>query len=226
MPTAMSMSEAREAYRGGRLQRAANPVGSHAGQRVASGASFGIQIDLSDMRRLAASYGRAFETMNSGRTMISQAINFGLRKLNTKLKYKVKEWTGIRRVNDVTKGFKIAWSTPATLTGKFTVKDAHRRLTRANFGASWSRANPGATHSAWNRQQMAVGTFMAPGKAPIFKRVGGRRLPIKPLFGPNFAREIERHKGEVQADVTAIGLLAQREATRLLRVALTGTGRR
>lgn len=226
MPTAMSMAEARQAYRAGTLRPASNPIGSHGASRVASGASFALQIDLTDMRRLAQQYGRALQTMNSGRMMISQSINFGLRKLNTKLKYKVKEWTGIRRVTDVTKGFKITWSSPATLTGVFTVKDAHRRITKANFGASWSRANPGATHSAWNKSQLAVHTFMAPGKAPIFKRVGKGRLPIKPLFGPNFSREVERHKGEVQADVTAIGVLAQREAVRLLRVALTGSGRR
>lgn len=185
-----------------------------------------LKIDLTDMNRLAASYGQSVATMKGGYAAISRTINFGVRKLQTKLKYKVKEWTGISRVGDVTKGFKPRWSTAATLTGVLKVEDRHRTIGRDTFGARWGgRGDPGGTHHAWARPQIAVGSFMQPSQRSLMKRVGRSRKPIKPLYGPNFAREIERHRPEVQAEVNGVGILVQREAMALLRLALSGSRR-
>jgi len=221
----MTMAEARRHHADGQLWS------SHGGSRdmyrgTGRGpATISIVIDTTDMRRLAAQYGQAFETMTKGRAALSRTINVGLRKLNTELKYKVKEWTGIRVVGEVTKGFRNTWSTPATLVGRLRVEDRHRVLSRKMFGASWSRGNPGGTHHAWNRGQIAVGSFMQPSQQSLMKRVGTARKPIKPLYGPNFAREIERHRPEVQARVTVVTAAVQREGLALLRLALSGSRR-
>jgi hypothetical protein len=84
------------------------------------------------------------------------------------------------------------------------VCDRFVRITAGYFGASWSRANPGGVHSAWNRRQLAPHSFFIPGKEPLFKREGSSKYPIAPLWGPALPREIDRHRGEVEAEVNAI----------------------
>lgn len=87
---------------------------------------------------------------------------------------------------------------------RFTIADRHTRTTKESFGAAWSRQNPGGTHRTWNRAQLAVGGFMISGKKPLFKREGASKYPIAPLWGPNIAREVERHEVEVEADVAKL----------------------
>ena len=58
-------------------------------------------------------------------------------------------------------------------------------------------------------------------KFPFFKRVGSSRYPIAPLWGPALPREVDRHRGEVEAEIGAIvrtRVLATGE--RLLRMAI------
>lgn len=225
VPASMTMASWRRADAAGMI---AQGGGTMARGRSSGGGAvgFGVVIDLTDFSRLGQQIGAGAVVLRRGHTIISQAINHGLRKLNTQLKYKIKDWTGIRRVGEVSKGFKFGWSMPATMTGRLEVKDYHRALTAANFGAKWSRRDPGATHHAWNRAQLAPHTFMTKPGGPIFRRVGSGRKPIRVLWGPNFAREVERHKPEVQHMVDAAGRHVQAEAARLLRVAVTGTGKR
>lgn len=236
MPTMMTLSQARAEHRAGRLLREGGwyrntgETEAQIGRRLRhhraapsrAHASVTLQIDLTDMRKLAQSYGQAFETMRGGRLAISRTINFGMRKLRSDLKYKIKGWTGITNVTQVYDGFYPAWSTPATLTGVLKMTDKHRPISKADYGASWSRANPGATHRAWNTWQMAVGAFMNK-KGVLRTRTTSSRYPLRTLWGPNFAREVERHRPEVQARVTAIGVVVQREALALLRLALSGS---
>lgn len=225
VPVAMDMRSWRQASKAGLIANEGAGMFGNSGRRSTAQASIFLQIDLTDMWNLAASLNGTATAIRVGHVKISQAINFGLRRLRTRVVNQAVQWTGIRRRGEILKGFRVIPSTPATMTGVLRVRDYHRAVTRENFGAAWSRSNPGATHKAWNRAQLAVGTFMIPGRAPIFRRVGSKRFPIEPLWGPNVAREIERHRPEVQAQVSAVAVDVQREAVSLMRLAITGSRR-
>ncbi len=199
----------------------AQAAGLHPRQGRYSFAAPHIVVDLRDMDRLAQGYHGIATRIKKGATVISQAINHGLRKLRTEVTNDVVKWVGSGNRGIIYKSVKPVWSTPATLTGLLNVKSGHLVVTKAYFGASWNRRNPGATHKAWNRGQLAKGTFMIPGKKPVFRRLSSQRKPLAPIWGPNPAREVERHQPEVQAKVTAIGVVVSREAARLMSVAIS-----
>ncbi|MFZ4807487.1 MAG: hypothetical protein ACOYLQ_09540 [Hyphomicrobiaceae bacterium] len=225
VPVAMTMDSWKAAKAKGLISPDGAGKFGNSGRRATAQADVFLQIDLSDMWNLAAQLNGVATAIRSGHVVISRAINFGMRRLKARLTDQAKTWTGIQRRSEIAKGFKILPSSPATLTGVLRVRDYHRAVTAENFGATWSRSNPGATHRAWNRSQLAVGTFMVRGRKPIFRRVGKGRFPIEPLWGPNVAREIERHRPAVQTQVNLIAIDVQREAVALMRVAITGSRR-
>lgn len=183
-------------------------------------AATGIVIDLTDMDRLAVGFAGVATRIQKGGQIISRAINNGLRRLRTQVRRDLSQWTGYRKQGEIQKAISLAWASPTHLVGVLRVKSGHTTITKAGYGASWSRSNPGATHQAWNRGQLAVHTFMIPGKAPVFRRLTGQKFPIAPIWGPNLAREVERHQEQVQAKVNAIGFVVSKEAARLMSVAI------
>lgn len=187
-----------------------------------SGGGVLITIDMTDMQRLAVGFFGVADGIRRGRSVISMSINHGLRKMRTWIKPELERWTGLREVSRIHEAISIVPSSPATLTGILRVDSDHVAVTRAYFGAQWSRGTAGASHAAWNRGQMAKGAFMAPGKAPVFKRTSSERLPIVRVWGPNLAREVERHEAIVQSKVNAAGYVVAREAARLMSAAVSG----
>lgn len=228
VPVAMTMAAARAAHKQGLLAGRRYGGVVNAGKndpRDYLSTNLYIVVDLTDMNRLARELNGRAKLMEQGHTIISRAINYGMRGFETKLKRNLKNWTGIKYAERLTRGFGTTWSTPALMHATMRIRDRHIRITEPYFGARWSRQDPGATHKAWNRPQIAIGSFMIDGKEPVFKRMTKQRFPIAPLWGPNVVREIERHRPEVNADLAAASAAVSRETTRLLRVAVTGTGR-
>lgn len=181
----------------------------------------GIVVDLTDMERLAKGFIGIYTRLTKGRLVISRAINHGLMKLRTGLRRDVSQWTGLKAQRKIHQSFKILPAKPEFLVGVLSVQSGHTTITREYYGATWSRRNPGATHAAWNKPQLAVRTFMLPGRKPVFRRVkptDKSRKKVMPIWGPNLAREVERHQAEVQAKVTAAGAVVAREAARLMAV--------
>lgn len=224
VPVAMTMAAARAAHKQGLLAGGGRVTNARALDRASMGGLF-IQVDLTDMARLAKELNGRAELIAKGHIMISRAINYSMRGFQTALTRDLKQWTGIKQQQRLKRGFRTMWSTPALLHARLSIEDRHIRITREYFDARWSRQDPGATHKAWNRPQLAVGSFMVPDKKPVFKRVGASKYPIAPLWGPNVVREIERHRSEVNAKLATASAAVSREATRLLRVAVTGSGR-
>lgn len=229
VPVAMSMAAARAARKQGLIAdaRYGGVVNSRKGDpRDYLSTNLFIQVDLTDMNRLAEELNARALVVEKGHFIISRAINYGMDRFRTKLRRKLKSWTGIKWPERLERGFGLVRSTPALMHATLRMRDRHIRITEDYFGARWSRQDPGATHKAWNRSQLAVGSFMIPGKMPIFKRVTANKYPIAPLWGPNVVREIERHRPEVNADLAIAGEGVRREAVRLLRVAVTGSGKK
>lgn len=214
-PVAMSMASWRKAHKGGLIAGGSGVQNfSRRGEiaKLGGSASIPLVVDLRDFEKLGRSFTGIGVRIRQGDQIISRAINDGLRSLKTGVRRKLKAWTGIKSYAETARGMTMTHSTPATLTGTLRIVDRHRRL-GPNFGAKWSRANPGGTHSAWNRSQLAAGSFMAEGLEPILvKRTGEKyrnaRGQLKdafaPLWGPNMAREVTRHRAEVERDVVMV----------------------
>lgn len=233
-PVAMSMAGLRAAHKEG-LLGAGTPVANFSRKqeiRMSGGpATLGIVIDLSDLANLGNRMDRIGIGIRRQHSVIAMAINDGVRKLRTDLKRKLQGWTGIRQQARITKAMRETWATAATMTGKLTVADRHLRITTESFGAAWSRANPGGTHKAWNRPQMAVGSFMIRGSRSkirgdlLFKRVSKARYPIAPLWGPSLPREVDRHRAEVQRDLhTIVRARVLATASRLMAMEIAKAG--
>ena len=220
-PVAMSMASWRKARSAG-IIAGGGSVQNYARRaeisKFGGATSIGIVVDMTDMWNLAKGMLGVAVAIQRGHAIISMAINDGARAMKTGIRRKLQAWTGIRSYAETERGMRMTWSTPATMTAALNITDRHRRIGK-NFGASWSRDNPGGTHSAWNRRQMAAGSFMGP-SGILYKRLGRARLPIAPLWGPNMAREVERHQGETQAVVNMAAAVAQRAAVRLLTSAI------
>lgn len=226
VPVAMSLADARKAHKVGMLTRTGSGLTTHPRQDRTSSGAITVSVDLTQMNKVARALGGVAAEIRHQHTAISRAINYGVRRLTTDLKRKTQAWTGVRVQKPIVDAFRQQFATPATLVGALTVRSGHMVITSRYFGASWSRSNPGATHAAWSRNQLAVGTFMAAGKAPVFHRTSDARLPIKPLWGPNVAREVIRHRPEVEASVQAVGVRVGAEAARILAVAVAKAGGR
>ncbi len=157
-----------------------------------------VQVDWA---RLAAALRDIDINGTHGGVGIYRALNHTAGKVRTYLKRSLTQWTGLNRVKPADQALTQKYAGPGHLEAAIIVKDKFASITAENFGAVWNRSMPGVQHRAWNRVQIAQGSFMIPGKKPAFHRVGPGRFPIKPLFGPNYAREVERHEREVRGVV-------------------------
>lgn len=171
--------------------------------RKSGGAPYQIvaQVDLARLARALRDIDLAGKSKEAG---VYRALNHTAGKLKTWLKRKLVGWVGLNRVKPADDALIVRHAGPGHLTAAVIVKDKFPAITAQNFGATWNRSMPGASHRAWGRQQIAQGAFMIPGRKPIFHRVGRGRLPIKPVFGPNYAREVERHAKEVTAQAESM----------------------
>jgi len=137
----------------------------------------------------------------AGGVGLYRALNRTADRVRTYLKRKLQIWVGTNNQKGPSDALMVRHAGPGHLESQVIVKDKYPSITAANFGATWNRSMPGVQHRAWGRVQIATGAFMIPGRKPAFHRVGKDRYPIKPVYGPNYAREVERHEKEVRATV-------------------------
>lgn len=221
IPVAMTLKSASNAHAHGMLAPAAVSMDqSRSAQHWRSG-GLSLTIDLTEMHKVARAAGATAATLERQRSAVSRAINDGMGRYQRALKRRVIAWTGLRHNVKSLQDFKTLWSTPATLTSVLTISSKHTKITVANYNARWNRRMPGVTHSAWNRPQLATGAFLAFKHGIAFKRVAKGPRGLRPLWGPNVAREVDRHHAEAQTLLNSVG--ASRigpTAARLLKVAI------
>jgi len=129
--------------------------------------------------------------------IIARALNRAGDMAATQIKRVLVKETGLRagRVAAVMKKIRAGGS---RIKFEIVVRDGWSTITAGNFGAR--ETGVGVTHRAWGRSQTARGAFMAGGVA--YTRQGPQRLPIKALYGPNIAREMERGQSLTVATAT------------------------
>lgn len=197
------------------------------GDRLSAGTGV-VSIDMHEIDKLRRALVDAGAGYKRSETILAQSLNRAGQRVGTQLKRFIKLWTGIRRFQAVTKRMFPVVATPGKMSAGVRISGRHFRITKADFGASWKRGSAGGTHKAWNRAQTAKGSFMprrftggeAYGGGLLFTRTTKARLPIKPLWGPNPAREVHRHAPMVRAIVTKEARWFLRESARRAEVEL------
>jgi len=226
VPVAMTMAQARAAAKRGMLGGVAANAGA---DRLALGPSMlMLRVDFSDIKRLGNSFANMGIVIQKGHGVIAKSINEGVRRFETGVKRDLVQWTGVKNRKRVAKGFSRTFASAATMTARVQVVDRHMRVTSEYFNAKWNRGDPGGTHRAWNRPQLARGTFFIKGEKPLFKREGVRvkladgewHQPVAPLWGPNVVREIMRHEGQVRGRLAVVQVGVQQTAVRLMKIAI------
>lgn len=168
------------------------------------GAPFGIQVQI-DLDRLAKALGDV--NLQRSEVGLYRALNHTIEKFKTYLKRSITKWAGLNRQKPLEKALRVRHAGPGHLTAAVIVKDKWATITAANFSAKF-RPGPGGgvSHSAWQGGNFERLAFMLPGKAVAFKhasRPTKHRGDLVPLYGPNYAREVERHEHEVRANLRA-----------------------
>ena len=198
------------------------------GDVMRGGAS--IVIDTREIQKLGQALRDAGVGYKRSQTILAQSLNRAGKRVGTELKRSVQRWTGIKRQVEITKRMKPVIATPGKMRAGVLVTGTHFRITKKDFGARWTRSMPGVAHSAWGRSQIAKGAFIgkagrgkAYGGGIAFKRTSAKRVPIKPLWGPNPVREMERRAPFVRAIVAKEARWFMRESLRRAEVELRKT---
>lgn len=227
VPVAMTEKQMRLAAQQGWLAGPAHQAKGKGRMSTRAG-QISISIDLTEMRRLAGQIDGIGNQIRVGHGVIAKSINEGLRKLEVGLKRDLVGWTGLKNKARLSEGFRKSYASSQRLSGRLRVTDTHLTIRPDQFGARWSQSNPGGTHTAWGRPQLARHSFIAKVKNGtfLFIREGRDRKKLKALWGPNVVREITRHEAEVSARLTAVTLGVQQTAVRLIKVAIAQAGGR
>lgn len=185
-------------------------------------------IDTREIERLRRALIEAGAGYKRSEAILAQSLNRAGQRVSTQLKRFIRLWTGIRRFQEVTKRMHPVIAAPGNMRAGVRVSGRHFRVTKADFGARWKPGSAGGTHKAWNRGQTAKGSFMprrftggsAYGGGLLFTRTTKARLPIKPLWGPNPVREMQRRPAMVRSIVTKEARWFLRESARRAEVEL------
>lgn len=157
---------------------------------------FGAHVDIQTLARVL----RGVDVSARG-LVVARAINDTMDRFWTQLKAEMLTWTGLKGnigKQRLDKGKHIRRAHAAHWSSTMTIKDRYIVVTARYFSAKWNRSMPGVAHAAWGKQQTTKHSFMIAGKAPAFLRVSSSQYPIRPVWGPNPAREVARHKDFAQ----------------------------
>ena len=146
-----------------------------------------MRLIISASNQVLARYGNALAALGEGqaRTALSRALNHEGDKGRTKVKRALVKQTGIK-YGAVDKGMATVRATPATLT--YTLKARGDETNIAWFGGVQRRK--GVSAAPWNKRRIFRHSFIVPRFGRALVRTSKSRLPIRPLYGPNLAREL------------------------------------
>ena len=160
-------------------------------------------------------YGNALAALGEGRarTALSRALNHEGDKGRTQVKRALVKQTGIK-YGAVDKAMATVRATPVTLT--YTLKARGDETNIAWFGGL--RHRKGVSAAPWNKRRIFARSFIVPRFGRAFIRTSKNRLPIRPLYGPNLARELVKDSSAAawQSEVANIVARVGHEIGRML----------
>lgn len=165
--------------------------------------------------QILARYGNALAALGEGKARIalSRALNHEGDKGRTQVKRALVKQTGIK-YSAIDKAVLTVRSTPATLT--YALKARGDETNIAWFGGAQRRK--GVSAAPWNKRRIFARSFIVPRFGRAFVRTSKSRLPIRPLYGPNLARELVKDSSAAvwQAGVANIVTRVGHELVRML----------
>ena len=143
-----------------------------------------ITIDLTGLDRFAAGYAKKASAV---RPVVVRVLNRAGDQAATALGRQLAKETGlgVRQVRDSMRAkrasqydlvYVIIVSGGAVPLSEFAPRETRKGVS----------ANP------WGKRRVFPGTFQGVAGARVFRRVGKSRLPIKQLYGPDLAKEVDR----------------------------------
>ena len=146
-----------------------------------------MQLIITARDKVLARYGNQLALLGEGkaRTAMSRALNHEGDKGRTQVKRALVKQTGIK-YGVVEKAMATVRATPATLT--YTLKARGDETNIAWFGGVQRRK--GVSAAPWSKRRIFRHAFIVPRVSRAFIRTSKSRLPIRPLYGPNLAREL------------------------------------
>lgn len=184
--------------------------------------AFELKIDLKPLARALGEI-----DIKQRNTAVQRALNDAVRKFGSWAHSMLKVWTDIRQPSRLKKGVSYRFATAGMLQASYVIRDRNIRITKAYFGASYNARPPGRPGglARWGKPFSPAGaqwlsggkggvrahTFMIPGRAPVFihlKKFGKNNRSkgdaIMPVWGPNPAKLLQDHAGEVYAYLRTI----------------------
>ena len=174
-----------------------------------------MQLIITAQDQILARYGNELAALGEGkaRKALSRALNHEGDKGRTHAKRALVKQTGIK-YGAVDKAMATVRATPATLT--YTLKARGDETNIAWFGGLKRRK--GVSAAPWNKRRIFARSFIVPRFGRALIRTSKKRLPIRPLYGPNLARELVKDSSAAawQGGVTNIVVRVGHEIGRML----------
>jgi hypothetical protein len=174
-----------------------------------------VRINLRD--QVLARFGNQLGALGDGlaRTVMARALNHSGDKGRTQVKRALVRQTGIK-YGMINSAMKTIRASASTLTYTLEAKGDETNISL--FGARQGKA--GVIASPWGKRQTFESTFMIGAYGGrTYKRTSkyGNRFPIKPVYGPNIAREMLKDETAATFKAGNVGL-ADRIAHEIARV--------
>lgn len=146
-----------------------------------------MQLIIDAQDQVLARYGNALAALGEGqaRTALSRALNHEGDKGRTQVKRAIVIQIG-NKYGAVDKATATVRATSTTLT--YTLKAHGDETNIAWFGGAQRRKDVSA--APWNKRCTFARLFIVPRFRRAFVLTSKRRLPIRPRYGPNLAREL------------------------------------
>ena len=119
----------------------------------------------------------------------ARALNRTAAEARTQVVRKLASQTGLKQ-KSIREKLIVVRARRSSLVAELQVSG--RPLNLLRFGARQTKR--GVSAKAWGKRRVYPGTFLGNRGRTVFKRVGGKRLPIKPVWGPSIPREFIRNQ--------------------------------
>jgi len=191
-----------------------------------------MQVVIRAGDQVMARFGNQLGALGAGEAprLMSMALNTEGNKGRTRVRRALMDQTGIRS-HQIGKAMRTVRAGPGRLQYMLEAKAGETNVSMFGLKVRWRKVVAISTRqrikvqevsaSPWNTARMFHGAFSIPKfGGRVFKRTSDERFPLKPVFGPNLAREIV--KAESRTEFEGIAPKVSTEVGRLLGLVLSG----
>jgi hypothetical protein len=191
-----------------------------------------VQVVISARDDVMSRFGKQLAKLSEGRakSLMSKALNTEGNKGRTQVRRALMAQTGIKS-HQISKAIRTIKAGPGHLQYKIEGTGNETNISMFGLKVRWKKVASikgrkgmrvqEVTASPWNRTRTFPGAFSI-GKfgGKVYKRTTGDRGPLKPLFGPDVARELVKEK--TRAAFEDIAPKVATEVGRLIGLELSG----